>query len=191
MQKRASDIHFDPDRDETSRVRLRIDGVLHALEIPEDMSDPRPVKQIEVVNRLKVMGGMDVAERRLPQDGRIEAVTSSDERARHFDLRVSIAPIVHGERACIRILSRGAGRFDLAADIGMLEDDLEKVRKLVQQPHGIVLVTGPTGSGKTTTLYYSMLQERGPAGTNRDVCGRPGGVRDPGHRPDQVNRRPT
>ncbi len=157
-RKRASDIHFDPAPDGTSRVRLRIDGVLHDLEFPTDLDDPRPVQQQEVANRLKVMADMDIAECRLPQDGRIEVNLGGPEgEGRNLDLRVSLVPALHGERACIRILSRETVVFGLE-QIGLLEDDLEKVRGFMRLPHGIVIVTGPTGSGKTT-LFYSMIQE--------------------------------
>jgi len=163
VRKRASDIHFDPEADGTCRVRLRIDGVLHDLEFPPDMSDPRPVKQQEVVNRIKIMGRMDIAERRQPQDGRIMIKHDGPEKVSDLDLRVSIVPVLHGERVCMRILSKEAVSLDLA-QIGLLEDDLARARSLLHRSHGIILCAGPTGSGKTT-LFYAMIGE-----LDRDHC---------------------
>ena len=163
IQKRASDVHFDPSSGPYTHVRLRIDGVLHEMMLGDDIEDPRPVRHDEVINRIKVMAGLDTALKTLPQDGRIQINVGGPRVGRNYDLRVSIVPALHGERACIRILSREAASFDLSR-IGLLEDDLKKVHQLMRAPHGIVLVTGPTGSGKTT-LFYSMLQE-----VDRDHC---------------------
>lgn len=153
IQKRASDIHIDPTESGRPRVRLRMDGVLHDIEWPKDVKKPAEVPYGEVVSRVKVMAGMDIAERRLPQDGRIQLNIGG----RPVDVRVSTVPTVHGERVVMRILMREDLSFDVA-ELGMLEDDLDIVRKLCRTHHGTVLCAGPTGSGKTT-LFYAMLKE--------------------------------
>jgi general secretion pathway protein E len=156
-RKRASDIHFDPNPDGSSRVRLRIDGVLHDLEFPQDLDDPRPVQQQEVASRLKVMANLDTVQCREPQDGRIEVKLGGENEVKNLDLRLSLVPALHGERACVRILSRENALFRLD-QMGILEDDLEKLREFAHLPHGIVLCTGPMGSGKTTLLYSMLLE---------------------------------
>ena len=143
---RASDIHIEPMADRV-RVRYRVDGVCHVRDdIPKNM-------QAAVTTRYKIMSGMDIAERRVPQDGRIKMrVGGSD-----IDFRVSALPAYHGESIVLRILRPESANVGLGA-LGFEEDDYQKFLKIIQRPNGIFLVTGPTGSGKTTTLY-SALQE--------------------------------
>jgi len=153
IQRRASDIHVDPLEGDRSRLRVRVDGVLHDAELPEELPRPADTPHREVVNRIKVMAGMDVAERRLPQDGRIVLNMSG----KPMDLRVSTLPTYHGERVVMRILARERPKLNLD-DIGLLDDDLATMRELSHRLHGIILAAGPTGSGKTT-LFYAMLNE--------------------------------
>ena len=144
VQDGASDIHIEPGED-SLRIRYRIDGVLF------DQPTPPAQMHAAIISRLKIMGNMDIAERRLPQDGRIRATI----HGRHVDLRVSTLPTTHGEKCVIRILDNRSIRVGLE-QLGMWDDMLESFRRQITQPHGIVLVTGPTGSGKTTTLYSAM-----------------------------------
>jgi general secretion pathway protein E len=144
LRARASDIHLEAGADGL-RVRYRIDGVLH------EMSNPPRQYQAAVISRVKIMATLNIAERRLAQDGRIRLRLSD----RDLDLRVSITPTLHGESVVLRILDRGAGVRDLR-ELGLPPRVLDDFEQLVRQPHGIVLVTGPTGSGKTTTLYGAI-----------------------------------
>ncbi len=144
--ERASDIHIEPHEEEIM-IRFRIDGVLRPI-----MTFPKSLHSL-LTTRIKVMAGMNIAEKRLPQDGRI--LTSVD--GRDLDLRVSTLPTVYGEKVVMRILDRSDILIGLEK-LGLLEDSLEKIRKLISTPYGLILVTGPTGSGKTTTLY-SILKE--------------------------------
>jgi len=146
IRDKASDIHFEPFEDEY-KMRYRIDGVLYEM-VP-------PPKHIAMAlsSRIKVMADLDIAERRLPQDGRIPLVVGGNP----IDLRVSVLPTMFGESVVLRVLDRS--QVDLRLDmIGLREHELELVRSLIHKPNGIVVVTGPTGSGKTTTLY-SCLKE--------------------------------
>ena len=145
VETRASDVHIDPFEDRL-RVRYRYDGVLHEMESP-----PRRL-QAAVVSRIKIMAALDIAERRLPQDGRIKLVV----RGHEIDLRVSTIPSLHGESVVLRILDRSAVNLDFA-QLGMAPDFAGKLCHLLELPNGIILVTGPTGSGKTTTLYTGLL----------------------------------
>jgi general secretion pathway protein E len=140
----ASDIHIEP-FETSSLVRFRIDGTLR------DVVRPRRELHAALISRIKIMAQLDIAEKRLPQDGRITLRIGG----RPMDVRVSTLPTGHGERAVLRLLDKEAGRLDLAK-LGMSEDTLSAFDRLVHQPHGIVLVTGPTGSGKTTTLYAAL-----------------------------------
>jgi type IV pilus assembly protein PilB len=140
----ASDIHIEPGEGRL-RVRCRIDGGLFQQQAP-------PMKMhAAIISRLKIMANMDIAERRLPQDGRIRATV----RGRSVDLRVSMLPMSHGEKCVIRILDNRSIMVGLEK-LGMAEDTLKSFRRQILQPHGIVLVTGPTGSGKSTTLYSAL-----------------------------------
>ena len=140
----ASDIHIEP-FETYSMVRFRVDGTLR------DVVRPRRELHAALVSRIKIMASLDIAEKRLPQDGRITPRIGG----RPMDVRVSTLPTGHGERAVLRLLDKEAGRLDLAR-LGMSSDLLRRFDNLINQPHGIVLVTGPTGSGKTTTLYAAL-----------------------------------
>ncbi|HSX11286.1 MAG TPA: type II secretion system ATPase GspE [Chlamydiales bacterium] len=153
IQQRASDIHFEPTEEGLS-IRYRIDGVLQRRHVP-----PREY-QVQILTRIKVMSKMDIAEHRLPQDGRIKLRHGG----REIDFRVSTLPISHGERIVLRILDKGNVLLGLDR-IGMDERVLKHFRNLIHFPEGIVLVTGPTGSGKTTTLY-SAISEINDSETN-------------------------
>ena len=146
VQAGASDIHVEPQRD-SLRIRYRVDGVLR-----EVMTVPRSALA-SVVSRLKIVSGLDIAERRLPQDGRTRIAVDGD----LVDARVSSLPSVHGEKVVIRLLA-SAERLQPLADVGLDADQLAALRKVLLSPQGLVLITGPTGSGKTSTLY-SALQE--------------------------------
>jgi general secretion pathway protein E len=144
LERRASDIHIEPFENRLI-VRYRIDGVLHETESP-----PRRLSAA-VISRIKIMANLDIAERRLPQDGRIKLRIQGKE----IDLRVSTVPTMHGESVVMRILDKGgvALNFD---SLGFDADNLKIFIDILEQPHGIILVTGPTGSGKTTTLYTAL-----------------------------------
>ncbi len=146
----ASDIHIEP-FESRLLVRFRIDGVL------QEILEPARVLAPVLVSRIKVMAKLDIAEKRLPQDGRISLRIAG----RPVDVRVSTIPCGHGERVVMRLLDKQAGRIDLER-LGMSPRDLDVVTRLIQMPHGIILVTGPTGSGKTTSLYamISRLDSR-------------------------------
>ena len=146
VRERASDLHFEP-YDERAVVRFRVDGVL-----ADALAPPRAL-HAALVSRLKIMANLDIAEKRLPQDGRI-ALKLGD---RTVDVRVSTLPTGAGERVVLRLLDREAARLDLAS-LGMAADTMDAVDRMIREPHGIVLVTGPTGSGKTTTLYAALTR---------------------------------
>src|SRR4029453_8989915 len=140
-EQRASDIHIEPFENVT-RVRYRIDGVLHEME-------PLPSRYRQaVVSRLKIMARLNIAERRLPQDGRIKLAI----RGTPIDLRVATMPTMHGESVVMRLLDRQSVALDFGA-LGIAGTSLERYLRILERPHGIVLVTGPTGSGKATTIY--------------------------------------
>jgi len=144
LRERASDLHFEP-YEARAVVRFRVDGMLR------DVVEPPRALHGALVSRLKIMAGLDIAEKRLPQDGRI-ALKLGD---RQVDVRVSTLPTGAGERVVLRLLDQEAARLDLAT-LGMSNATLEAVDQLIREPHGILLVTGPTGSGKTTTLYAAL-----------------------------------
>jgi len=144
LEVRASDIHIEPFENRLI-VRYRIDGVLHEVESP-------PLRlSAAVISRIKIMANLDIAERRLPQDGRIRLRVQGKE----IDLRVSTVPTMHGESVVMRILDKGGVALDFKR-LGFEEDTLKKFLNVLMEPHGILLVTGPTGSGKTTTLYTAL-----------------------------------
>jgi general secretion pathway protein E/type IV pilus assembly protein PilB len=142
----ATDIHFEP-YPNTVRLRYRVDGILQEIPVPSDL---RQVYDY-IVSRIKVMAGLDIAERRLPHDGRIAMKTAAEEYA----VRVSIIPTKYGESVCLRLLGRQNLFLDLA-QLGMDPEQQATVEKLTQLPQGMILITGPTGSGKTTTLYAAL-----------------------------------
>ena len=138
---RASDIHIEP-FEKDFKIRYRVDGALYEMKAPDVSMAPA------IISRVKIMGGLNIAERRVPQDGRI-AITVA---GRPVDLRVSCLPTAHGESVVMRILDRGAVSLDLE-NVGLPEDVYEQITMDIEKPNGIIVVTGPTGSGKTTTLY--------------------------------------
>ena len=144
IQKASSDIHFEP-YEKVFRVRFRIDGVLHEMLSPPKKLEPA------IISRLKIMANLDIAERRMPQDGRIKLRYNS----REIDFRVSVLPTIFGEKAVLRILDKDALKLDLT-QLGFDAWSLEQFTKAIKQPYGMVLITGPTGSGKTTTLYSAI-----------------------------------
>jgi general secretion pathway protein E len=149
----ASDIHIEP-YERHSSVRFRVDGNLR------EVVQPNRALHAALISRLKIMAELDIAEKRLPQDGRISLRLGS----RAVDVRVSTLPSAHGERAVLRLLDKSETRLSLAS-VGMQGRTLERFQQLVTQPHGLILVTGPTGSGKTTTLY-AALQSLDATGSN-------------------------
>src|SRR5207237_1011230 len=144
IKDRASDIHFEPFEDEY-KMRYRADGILYEMVPP-----PRHLANA-IATRIKVMSNLDIAERRLPQDGRIELNVGGNP----VDMRVSVLPTMFGESCVIRVLDRTVVSLDLNK-IGMSPEMLAEFRQVIQKPNGIVLVTGPTGAGKTTTLYSAV-----------------------------------
>jgi general secretion pathway protein E/type IV pilus assembly protein PilB len=150
LDSRASDVHLESEEDGL-RVRYRVDGILHSQPMPPEINR----FQAAIISRLKIMARLNIAERRLPQDGRIQLKVAG----RDVDVRVSVIPMIHGEGIVLRILDKGAMKFSLNA-IGMEGDLYDTFKELIRLPHGILLVTGPTGSGKSTTLYSSLLEIR-------------------------------
>ena len=148
----ASDIHIEP-YERHSSVRFRVDGTLR------EVVQPNRALHAALISRLKIMAELDIAEKRLPQDGRISLRIGT----RAVDVRVSTLPSAHGERAVLRLLDKSESKLNLES-VGMTGDTLVRFERLIAQPHGIVLVTGPTGSGKTTTLYAAL--SRMDAGSN-------------------------
>lgn len=146
IKDEASDIHFEPYENDF-RIRYRVDGALYEL--------PPPPKELAlaIISRIKVMANLDISERRIPQDGRIQLRT----QGKPIDLRVSCLPITHGESVVLRVLDRTVVNLDLDA-LGLDEKVLAKLREVIHLPNGILLVTGPTGSGKTTTLYSALKE---------------------------------
>ncbi|HEY7118139.1 MAG TPA: ATPase, T2SS/T4P/T4SS family [Tepidisphaeraceae bacterium] len=150
IKDKASDIHFEPFETEF-KMRYRIDGILY------EMMPPPAHIAAAISSRVKVMAGLDIAERRLPQDGRIELNVNNQP----IDLRVSVLPTMFGESVVMRVLDRGNVQLDLDK-LGMREDELNTFRQLIKKPNGICIVTGPTGSGKTTTLYSALRELNDP-----------------------------
>jgi type IV pilus assembly protein PilB len=150
IKDRASDIHLEP-FEKVMRLRYRIDGVL------VDATPPPKVMQLALASRFKIMSNLDIAERRLPQDGRMRVKVSG----RDFDLRVSVLPTVHGEKIVLRVLDKSNLSASLDK-IGMDEATFKQFKSAIDAPHGLILVTGPTGSGKTTTLYSALNELNSP-----------------------------
>ena len=141
----ASDIHLEP-LEENLRIRMRVDGLLRVVDYVES-------SKAALISRIKIMSGMDIAEKRIPQDGRYEFTYEN----RKIDLRIACLPTIFGEKIVIRILDKGKSLLNLDA-LSFSETNRERYKKLYKSPHGIVLLTGPTGSGKSTTLYATLLE---------------------------------
>jgi len=152
IELHASDVHVESEA-AGLRIRYRIDGVLHQQPVPPEISR----FQAAIISRLKIMARLNIAERRLPQDGRIQLRVSG----REVDVRVSVIPMIHGEGIVMRLLDKGGMEYSLHK-LGMEDDLYATFQELIRLPHGIILVTGPTGSGKTTTLYSALLEIRSP-----------------------------
>lgn len=148
IELRASDVHIES-QEHGLKVRYRIDGILHPQPLPPEIHR----FQAAIISRLKIMARLNIAEKRLPQDGRIKLRVAG----RDVDVRVSVIPMIHGEGIVMRLLDKGRMEFKLRK-IGMELDHYEVFRELIRLPHGIILVTGPTGSGKSTTLYSSLVE---------------------------------
>ncbi|MGB9741863.1 MAG: GspE/PulE family protein [candidate division WOR-3 bacterium] len=152
VRERASDIHIEPTR-EGLRVRFRIDGILHPI------VSPKKALQLAVVSRIKIMSKMNIAEKRVPQDGRYGAIVDG----REIDFRVSTFPTTYGEKVVMRILDRM--RLLSLDELGLVDESYSTLREMIAKPHGVILITGPTGSGKSTTVY-AILSEIRSADTN-------------------------
>lgn len=153
IESRASDVHIESQAAGLV-IRYRIDGLLHPQPVPAEINR----FQAAIISRLKIMAKLNIAEKRLPQDGRIKLKVSG----REIDVRVSVIPMIHGEGIVLRILDKGAMSFELKK-LGMAPNVYDTFSDLIRLPHGIVLVTGPTGSGKTTTLYSALQEIRSPS----------------------------
>jgi general secretion pathway protein E/type IV pilus assembly protein PilB len=152
VESRASDVHIET-QSTGIVIRYRIDGILHPQPTPPEINR----FQAAIISRLKIMARLNIAEKRLPQDGRIKMRV----HGREVDVRMSVIPMIHGEGIVMRILDKSAMVFDLKS-LGMSQEVYDRFSDIIEYPHGIVLVTGPTGSGKTTTLYSALLQIQSP-----------------------------
>lgn len=148
IETKTSDVHIES-QELGIVIRYRIDGILHTQPVPPEINHFRAA----IISRLKIMARLNIAEKRLPQDGRIKLRV----KGREVDVRVSVIPMIHGEGLVMRILDKGAMEFELR-NLGMSQKAYDIFSKLIRLPHGIILVTGPTGSGKTTTLYSSLIE---------------------------------
>lgn len=153
IETRTSDVHIESQADGIV-IRYRIDGILHTQPVPPEINHFRAA----IISRLKIMAKLNIAEKRLPQDGRIKLKV----KGREVDVRVSVIPMIHGEGLVMRILDKGAMVFDLQG-LGMSPATHKQFAELIRLPHGILLVTGPTGSGKTTTLYSALIEINQPS----------------------------
>ena len=152
INERASDIHIEP-FERTLSIRYRVDGVLQDAAVPPQINRFKSA----IISRIKILSNMNIAERRLPQDGRIKFSVGS----RQVDVRVSVIPMIFGEGVVMRILDKTNVLYSLT-ELGLDEETFEHFETLIEKPHGIFLVTGPTGSGKTTTLYAALNAIVGP-----------------------------
>jgi general secretion pathway protein E/type IV pilus assembly protein PilB len=152
IELRASDVHIESQASGIA-IRYRIDGMLQTQPVPPEINR----FESAIISRIKIMSRLNIAEKRLPQDGRMKLKI----HGREIDVRVSVIPMIHGEGIVLRILDKGAMKFDLR-QIGMEEDTYRTFRELIDLPHGIILVTGPTGCGKTTTLYSALIEINTP-----------------------------
>ncbi|MEE2826978.1 MAG: ATPase, T2SS/T4P/T4SS family [Planctomycetota bacterium] len=148
IETKTSDVHIES-QERGIVIRYRIDGILHTQPVPPEINHFRAA----IISRLKIMARLNIAEKRLPQDGRIKLKV----KGREVDVRVSVIPMIHGEGLVMRILDKGSMEFELR-NLGMSQKTYDIFSKLIRLPHGIILVTGPTGSGKTTTLYSSLIE---------------------------------
>jgi type IV pilus assembly protein PilB len=154
LKRGASDIHIEPYEREF-RVRFRIDGILYnVMALPMKLRDP-------LISRLKIMAKLDISEKRLPQDGRIKIRLKVEDRSREMDFRVSSCPTLWGEKVVLRLLDKTKLMLDMTK-LGFEQDSLDRFKRAISKPYGIVLVTGPTGSGKTNTLYSAIAQLNKP-----------------------------
>src|SRR6187431_1842696 len=154
LKRGASDIHIEPYEKEF-RVRFRIDGILYnVMALPMKLRDP-------LTSRIKIMAKLDIAEKRLPQDGRIKIRLKIEDRSREMDFRVSCLPTIWGEKVVLRLLDKSKLMLDMTK-LGFEQDSLDRFKRAISKPYGIVLVTGPTGSGKTNTLYSAIAQLNKP-----------------------------
>jgi type IV pilus assembly protein PilB len=175
IQKNVSDIHLEP-YEKNFRVRFRIDGILY-----EVMTPPQKLKNA-IISRLKIMANLDIAERRLPQDGRIKLSLGGK---KEMDFRVNVLPTLFGEKVVLRLLDKSNLQIDMSK-LGLDPIQLSRLKEAISKPHGMVLVTGPTGSGKTTTLY-SALTELNKESTNINTAEDPVEFNIPGINQAQVN----
>ncbi|HEC21005.1 MAG TPA: general secretion pathway protein GspE, partial [Candidatus Peregrinibacteria bacterium] len=147
---RASDLHVEPE-ERNVRVRYRVDGVLrHIIEYPRNLHPT-------IVSRIKIMAGLRIDEQRLPQGGSAKTIVKREKKEEEVDLRISTLPNINGEKIAIRIQER-LEKIPSFSRLGLIGHNLDKVEKAIKEPNGVLLVTGPTGSGKTTTLYSAMQE---------------------------------